>query len=190
MAQMMRVADYIARFLRRQGVEDIFMLTGNGAMYLNDAIAQARLRYYCARNEAAAPMMAEAYARMKQSLGAVCVTAGPGATNAVPGLAEAWVDAAPIIIISGQVQRSHTTHEIKLPGLRSVGAAEINIIPIVRPLTKYAVMVTEPTSIRYHLEQAAYLALNGRPGPVWLDIPMDVQYAMIDAEAMDGYTPP
>lgn len=185
-----RVADYIAQFLVGQGVQDIFMLTGNGAMYLNDAIAQSNIHYYCARNEAAAPMMAEAYARVKQSLGAVCLTAGPGSTNAVPGLAEAWVDAAPVFIVSGQVQRSHTTHVIGLPGLRSFGTAEINIVSVVRSLTKYAVMVTEPTSIRYHLERAAHAALNGRPGPVWLDIPMDVQYAPVESEALEGYTPP
>lgn len=186
---MIRVADYIAQFLARQGVQDIFMLTGNGAMYLNDAIAQANIKFYCARNEAAAPMMAEAYARVKQSLGAVCVTSGPGSTNAVPGLAEAWVDSAPILVLSGQVQRSHTTHNVDIPGLRTLGTAEINIIPIVQTLTKYAVMVNEPNSIRYHLEKAAHLATTGRPGPVWLDIPMDIQYAPIDPERLEGYTP-
>lgn len=186
---MIRVADYIAQFLARQGVEDIFMLTGNGAMYLNDAIAQANVKFYCARNEAAAPMMAEAYARVKQSLGAVCVTSGPGSTNAVPGLAEAWVDSAPILILSGQVQRSHTTHNANIPGLRTFGTAEINIIPIVQTLTKYAVMVNEPNSIRYHLEKAVHLATTGRPGPVWLDIPMDVQYAPVDPGMLEGYNP-
>lgn len=103
---MVRVADYIAAFLEKVGIQDIFMLTGNGAMYLNDAIAQSGLNFYCARNEAAAPMMAEAYARLKGSMGAVCVTSGPGSTNAVPGLAEAWVDGAPVMILSGQVLRS------------------------------------------------------------------------------------
>ncbi|MBI2870513.1 MAG: thiamine pyrophosphate-binding protein [Candidatus Omnitrophica bacterium] len=187
---MMRVSDYIAGFLLQRGVKDIFMLTGNGAMYLNDAISQSGIRYVCARNEAAAPMMAEAYARVKQSLGAVCVTSGPGSTNAVPGLAEAWVDAAPILILSGQVQRSHTTHNAGLKGLRTFGTAEINIIPIVSTLTKYAVMVNEAESIRYHLEKAYTLATTGRPGPVWLDIPMDIQYAPVDPEHLKGYTPP
>ena len=187
---MIRLADYIARFLQSQGVKDIFMITGNGAMYLNDAIAQSNIEYYCARNEAAAPMMAEAYARVKQSLGAVCITSGPGSTNAVPGLAEAWVDSAPIIVLSGQVQRNHTTHNAKIPGLRTLGTAEINIIPIVKPLTKYAAMVNEAESIRYHLEKALHLATTGRPGPVWLDIPMDIQYALIDADNLEGYSPP
>ena len=187
---MMRLADYIAQFLRQKGVEDIFMLSGNGAMYINDAIAQSEMRFFCARNEAAAPMMAEAYARLKGSLCAVCVTSGPGSTNAVPGLAEAWVDSAPIIVLSGQVQVSHTTQASGIPGLRTLGTAEINIIPIVEPLTKYAAMVSEPESIRYHLEKATHLATTGRPGPVWLDIPMDVQYAPIDPEALRGYEPP
>lgn len=187
---VVRVADYIARFLADRGVKDIFMLTGNGAMYLNDAIAQADVRYVCARNEAAAPMMAEAYARVKQTLGAVCVTSGPGSTNAVPGLAEAWVDAAPIFVVSGQVERCHTTHNLGLPGVRTFGTAEIDIVPIVRPLTKYAALVNDPDTIRFHLEKAAHLATSGRPGPVWLDVPMDVQYATVDPERLPGYTPP
>ena len=187
---MIRVADYIAEFLERAGIKDVFMLTGNGAMYLNDAIALSGLNFYCARNEAAAPMMAEAYARMKGSLGAVCVTSGPGSTNAVPGLAEAWVDAAPVLVLSGQVQRNHTTRNADTPGLRTFGTAEIDIIPIVEPLTKYAAMVNEPESIRYHLEKAAHLATTGRPGPVWLDIPMDIQYCLVDPETLEGYTPP
>ena len=186
---MIRVADYIAMFLLERGVKDIFMLTGNGAMYLNDAFAQSNLNFYCARNEAAAPMMAESYARVKGGVGAVCVTSGPGSTNAVPGLAEAWVDSAPIIVISGQVQRNHTSFNSDISGLRTFGTAEINIVPIVNTLTKYAVMVNEPESIRFHLEKAAYLATSGRPGPVWLDIPMDIQYSLIDPDMLEGYSP-
>ena len=109
----MRVADYIANFLIAKDVQDIFMLTGYGAMYLNDAIQKSGIKYYAARNEASAPMMAEAYAKQKKTIGAVCVTAGPGATNALPGLAEAYVDSAPIIILSGQVERKHTSAKHK-----------------------------------------------------------------------------
>ena len=185
----LKLSDYIAQFLIDRGVTDIFMLTGNGAMYLNDAIGRSKLNFFCARNEATAPMMAEAYARVKQSLGAVCVTSGPGSTNAVPGLAEAWVDSAPVMIISGQVQRDHTTQAANIEGLRSLGTQEINILPIVKPLTKYAVMVEEPETIRYHLEKAYHLATSGRPGPVWLDIPMDIQYAEIDPESLKGFEP-
>lgn len=188
---MIRVADYIAKFLVDNGIEDIFLLTGNGAMYLNDGIAsQPSIKYYCSRNEAASPMMAEAYARLKQSLGAVCLTSGPGSTNAIPGLAEAWVDAAPVLIISGQAPRNHTVHNMGISGLRSFGTAEVDIVPMVIPLTKYAVMVNEPALIRYHLEKAVYLATSGRPGPVWLDIPMDVQYALINPDELVGYNPP
>ncbi len=183
-----RVADYIVNFLVEKDIKDIFVLTGFGAMYLNDAIAANKnISYYCARNEAASPMMAEAYARIKGTPGAVCLTAGPGSTNAVPGLAEAYVDSAPVIIISGQVEKKHTTYLSKVEGLRSFGTAEINIVPIVKPLTKYSVMITDPKTIRYHLEKAYYLATNGRPGPVWLDIPQDIQYARVNPNMLKAF---
>ena len=186
-----RVADYIASFLVEKGVKDLFVLTGYGAMYLNDAIAaHPTLKYYCVRNEATSPMMAEAYARIKQVPAAVCLTAGPGSTNAVPGLAEAWVDSAPIIVISGQVHRDHTTYKANISGLRTFGTAEINIIPIVKPLTKYAQEVSNPNLIRYYLEKAFYLATAGRPGPVWLDVPLDIQYAHVDPKSLKGFVPP
>ncbi|MCR4324877.1 MAG: thiamine pyrophosphate-binding protein [Candidatus Curtissbacteria bacterium] len=186
-----RVADYVVQFLVKNRMRDIFLLTGYGAMYLNDAIAkEKKINYYCVRNEAASPMMAEAYARLKQSPGVVCLTAGPGATNAIPGLAEAWVDAAPVLVISGQVELRHTTHKVNLKSLRSFGTAEINIIPVVKPMTKYAQIITNPTSIRYHLEKALYLATSGRPGPVWLDIPHDVQSALVDPLSLKGFKVP
>ncbi len=185
-----RVADYIANFLVENNINDIFVLTGYGAMYLNDAIAAKKeLHYYCARNEAASPMMAEAYARVKGSVGAVCLTSGPGSTNAIPGLAEAWVDSAPVLIISGQVHKKHTTYNAN-PGLRTLGTAEINIVPIVKPITKYAVMINNPREIKFHLEKALFLAKNGRPGPVWLDIPHDVQSAMIELDKLKSFKVP
>ena len=185
-----RVADYIVNFLVNKDIRDIFVLTGFGAMYLNDAIVkEPRLRYYCVRNEAASPMMAEAYARIKGSVGAVCLTAGPGSTNAIPGLAEAWVDSAPIMVFSGQVLKSQTTYMAGVPGLRSFGTAEINIVPIVKPMTKYAEMVTDPNQIKFHLEKAYYEATNGRPGPVWLDIPHDIQNAIIDTNKLVSFKP-
>ena len=134
----MRVADFVAKFLKSLGVNKVFMLTGYGAMYLNDAIKLAGIKYYATRNEATAPIMAEAYARIKKTIGVACVTAGPGSTNAIPGLAESYVDSAPIIIISGQVDYKHTTHSTKSKNIRTFGTAEINIIPIVSPITKYA----------------------------------------------------
>ncbi len=186
-----RVADYISNFLAQKKINDIFVLTGYGAMYLNDAIvSNPKIKYYCVRNEAASPMMAEAYARLKNSVGAVCLTAGPGSTNAIPGLAEAWVDSAAVMVFSGQVQKAHTTYVSNIPGLRSFGTAEINIVPIVKPLTKYAEMVIDPNKIKFHLEKAYYLAISGRPGPVWLDIPHDVQNAIINTENLEGYKKP
>ena len=185
----MRVADYIANFLIAKDVQDIFMLTGYGAMYINDAIEISGINYYATRNEAAAPMMAEAYARLKGKLGVVCVTAGPGATNALPGLAEAFVDSAPIMIISGQVETEHTTYNSKLP-LRTYGTAEINIIPIVKPLTKYAKFLDNPNDVQYVLEKAYHAAISGRPGPVWIDVPMDIQNSIIDINKLRSYNPP
>ena len=156
------------------------MLTGYGAMYLNDAIQQTAIKHYASRNEAAAPMMASAYSKIKGPIGAVCVTAGPGATNALPGLAEAWVDSSPIMIFSGQVEKKHTTNFLKIKGLRTYGTAEINIIDIVKPITKFSAVINSPSETRYLLEKAFYLATSGRPGPVWLDIPLDVQKAKIN----------
>ena len=184
----MRVADFVANFLVDKGIKDIFMLTGYGSMYINDAIEISGINYYATRNEAVAPMMAEAYARLKGELGVACVTAGPGATNALPGLAEAFVDSAPIMIISGQVEKEHTTYYSKLP-LRTYGTAEINIIPIVKPLTKYAKFLDNPDDVQYVLEKAYHLAMNGRPGPVWIDIPLDVQNSIIQTNKLKSYKP-
>lgn len=187
---MIRVADYIADFVYKQGVKDVFMLPGGGSIYLDDGIAcHNDLNHICVRNEATAPMMAEAYARITQNLGVVYVTTGPGGANAVSGVAEAWVDSAPVLIISGQVQRNQSSFNAKIKGLRTFGTQELNIIEVVDPITKYAAIVNDPNSIRYHLEKAVYYAKLGRPGPVWLDIPLDVQAAMIDEAELEGFKP-
>lgn len=185
----LRVADFIVEFLHARGVDTVFLLTGNGAMYLNDAIQLREMKYYCARNEAAAPMMAESYARLSGKLGVVCVTSGPGSSNAVAGLAEAWVDSAPIMIISGQAPREQIPGNDAARKVRSFGTASIDIISTVKPITKYAVTIDNPKTVRYHLEKAYHLALTGRPGPVWIDIPMDVQYAEIEPDKLPGFTP-
>ena len=143
----MRVVDFIANYLKKHNIKNIFMLTGYGAMYLNDAIKLSGIKYYATRNEATAPIMAESYARVKNSVGLACVTAGPGATNALPGLAEAYVDSAPIIVLSGQVDYKQTSFSTKSKKIRTFGTAEINIIPIVKPLTKYAAIVKKPKDI-------------------------------------------
>ena len=185
----MRIADFVSSFLKKKGVNKIFMLTGYGSMYLNDAIKLAGIKYYTTRNEATAPIMAEAFARLTNKIGVACVTAGPGSTNAIPGLAEAYVDSAPIIIFSGQVEYKQTTHSTKLKNIRTFGTAEINIIPIVKPITKYAEIIKNPNDVKYILEKAYYLATNGRPGPVWIDIPQNIQKYEIDPNKLKGFKP-
>ena len=175
----MLVSHLIANALKKEAIKDIFMLTGYGAMYLNDAIEQAGIKCFAARNEAAAPMMAEAYAKTKNSIGAVCVTAGPGATNALPGLAEAYVDSAPIIIISGQVENKYTADYYKNLKIRTLGTAEFSVTRILKDITKYAVKISKPEMCLYEIEKALYLAKSGRPGPVWVEVPLDIQAAKI-----------
>ena len=138
------VSTIIAEELKKNKINDIFMLTGYGAMYLNDAIQRSNIRYIGARNEAAAPMMAEAYSKYKNSIGAVCVTAGPGATNALPGLAEAYVDSAPIIVLSGQVEKKFSADQYKDVYFRTLGTAEFSVTRILKNITKYFVTITNP----------------------------------------------
>jgi len=183
----MRVVDFIVKFLKKKRINDIFMLTGYGAMYLNDAVKLAGIKYYATRNEATAPSMASAYARIKNKVGVACVTAGPGATNALPGLSEAYVDSSPIVILSGQVDYKQTTHSTNSKKIRSFGTAEINIIPIVKPLTKFAEIIKKPQDVKYILEKAFYTATSGRKGPVWIDIPLNVQRATINEKKLRGF---
>jgi acetolactate synthase-1/2/3 large subunit len=172
--QSVSVSTLLAKRLKSH-VKDIFMLTGYGAMYLNDAIQREGINYYVSRNEAAAPMMAEAYAREKGGIGAVCVTAGPGATNAIPGLAEAYVDSAPVLILSGQVQKKFTTDKYKNYKIRSFGVAEFSISEAIKKFTKYSATISNPYDCLYELDKAIHFATSGRPGPVWLEIPLDIQ---------------
>lgn len=185
----MIVADYVAKFIKSKKIKEIFMLTGYGAMYLNDSIKKENIKYYATRNEATAPIMASSYARSTDNIGVACVTAGPGATNAIPGLAEAFVDSSPIVIISGQVVRKHTTIMTGLKNIRTFGTAEINILPIVKPLTKYAATILNEKDTRYIIEKAFYEAVNGRPGPVWIDIPLDIQNKKINPKKLKGFKP-
>lgn len=188
---MIRVADYIADFIYKQGVKYVFMLSGGGSIYLDDGVAcHKHLKEICVRNEATAPMMAEAYARLNQALGVVYVTTGPGGANAVSGLSEAWVDSASILVISGQVHSKYASYNFQnVAKLRTYGTQEFNIIDVVKSLTKYAEIVNNPETIRYHLEKAVHLARSGRPGPVWLDIPLDVQCAMVAEDKFQGFEP-
>jgi acetolactate synthase-1/2/3 large subunit len=187
---MMRLADYLFEQLVDRGVRDIFLLTGGGAMHLNDALArQKRLRYICMHHEQACAMAAEAHARVTGELGVISVTTGPGGINALNGVYGAWTDSVPLLAISGQVKRetSLAYRGDACRGLRQLGDQEVDIVPMVRSITKYAHTVLDPATIRYHLERAIYLATHGRPGPVWLDIPMDVQAAQIDEQDLAAY---
>ena len=185
---MIKVTDYICDYLVKQGVRDIFMISGGGAMHLVDSIGRhPKLNYICPHHEQAAAMAAEGYSRATGKMGVVTVTSGPGGTNTLTGVIGQWLDSVPVLYLSGQVKQETTIESCRKLGLRQLGDQEINIVDIVRPVTKYAVFVKDPYTIRYHLERAVYLATHGRPGPVWLDIPLDVQGALINEKKLRGY---
>lgn len=180
-----KLAKYISEFLVRHGIRDCFMVTGGGAMHLDDAIGhQEGIRCTFNHHEQACAIAAEGYTRMTGKLAAVCVTSGPGGTNAITGVMGGWLDSIPMFVISGQVKRETTIWAVPELNLRQLGDQEFNIIDSVRNMTKYAVMVTNPQEIAYHLEKALFLATNGRGGPVWLDIPLDVQGAKIETDSL------
>lgn len=184
-----RVADYIAQTLARHGVRHVFMVTGGGAMHLNDAFGRCKdMTYVACHHEQACAMAADSYARMSGRMAAVNVTTGPGGTNAITGIYGAYVDSLPVFVVSGQVRWETLVRSTGLP-LRQLGDQELDIVKMVKTITKYAEMVTDPKTIRYHLERALHLATSGRPGPVWLDIPMNVQGALIEPDALVGYDP-
>lgn len=177
----MKVAEYIAEFLVKNGVTDCFTVTGGGAMHLNDAFGHCRgMRCTFNHHEQACAIAAEAYTRYSGKLAAVCVTSGPGGTNAITGVMGGWVDSVPMFVVSGQIKRETSLWCCPELKLRQLGDQEFNIVDIVSHMTKYAVMVTNPIEIAYHLEKALYLATENRGGPVWLDIPLDVQGAQIE----------
>lgn len=177
-----KLSDWVAQYLADRGLTDVFMLTGGGAMHLNHSLGtHPALTTTFTHHEQALSMAAEAYYRLTNRLALVNVTSGPGGTNAITGVYGAYVDSIGMLVISGQVKTETTVRATGLP-LRQYGDQELDIEELVRPITKYVAMVTDPRSIRYHLEKALYLATSGRPGPVWLDIPLDVQAAKIDPE--------
>jgi len=189
LAQQMRVADYIAQTLVAHGVSHVFMLTGGGAMHLNDAFGRAEgLSYVSCHHEQACAMAAEAYTRLSGKLAAVNVTTGPGGINALNGVHGAYTDSIGMIVVSGQVKRE-TLRGNTPYALRQLGDQEADVVAMVKPITKWAVMIDNPQDIRYLLEKALYLATTGRPGPVWLDVPIDIQAAPIDPEALRGFDP-
>ncbi|MBF0426991.1 MAG: thiamine pyrophosphate-binding protein, partial [Magnetococcales bacterium] len=193
---MIRVSDYIAQFISDiLGIKDVFMLTGAGIMHLTDGVAcNKKLRAVCVHHEQTASMALEAYARANENFGVGYFSTGPAATNAITGLGGAWQDTVPCLFISGQVKRSEASHTAGIPGLRQFGVQELDIIPVVSSLCKYAVHLADPQMVRLELEKAVAIAKSGRPGPVWMEVPMDVQGALIDPEKLVGYessyTPP
>ena len=177
----MRVADYIFKTLADRGVKHCFLVTGGGAMHLNDALRlEKRIKPVCCHHEQACAIAAEGYYRASGRLPVVSVTTGPGGTNAITGVIGAWLDSIPMVVISGQVKFSTTIASCPDIPLRQLGDQEINIVDIVRPVTKYAKMVTEPEQICDELPKALEIATSGRPGPVWLDVPLNVQGAPLE----------
>jgi acetolactate synthase-1/2/3 large subunit len=173
-------------FVAQQGVKHVFLVTGGGAMHLDDALARCSdLTFVCNHHEQASAIAAENYAKATNNLGVALVTTGPGGTNAITGVAGAWLDSTTMLVISGQVKRADRMYRPDgTPlGVRQRGSQEVDIVSLVKPITKYAVTIDDPQSIRYHLEKATYLARTGRPGPVWVDIPIDVQAAPVEPKS-------
>lgn len=185
----MKLSDYLAQYLVSLGINTNFTVTGGGAMYLNASFGHVNgMNNIYVQHEQAAAIAAEAYFRMSNELPLVCCTTGPGGTNTLTGVLGAWLDSIPMLVISGQVKYSTTVRSTGLP-MRIFGDQEFDITKVVAPMTKYAEMVTIPNMIKYHIDKALWLAKNGRPGPVWLDIPQNVQNADIDVDKLLEFNP-
>lgn len=185
---MIKLSDYVIERVAELGVRHVFMLPGGGCMHLVDAVGRcSSIEFVCCLHEQAAAIAAEAYGQYTNRPGVVLVTTGPGGTNAVTAVASAWLDSTPMLVISGQVKRADL---VGTRGVRQMGFQEIDIVSMVKPITKYAVLIQDAQSIRFEVEKALHLASSGRPGPVWIDIPLDLQAAMIEPEKLPGYQPP
>lgn len=189
---MPKLSDYVVQFIADQGVKHVFLVTGGGAMHLNESLSRcSEIEAVCNSHEQASAIAAEGYGKATNNLGVAMVTTGPGGTNAVTGVAGAWLDSTPCLFISGQVKRPDRMFDAEGNplGMRQLGVQEVDIVSIVKPITKYAVTVLDPQTIRYEMEKAVYLARSGRPGPVWIDIPLDVQASPVDPEKLRGFDP-
>lgn len=181
----MRLADYVIKFLEKKKIDTVFTVSGGGSIFLCDALLKAKkLKYISCHHEQAVSFAAESFSRVRNKPGAAIVTTGPGGTNCTTGVAACWIDSVPTMFISGQVYFNQT---IGNSGLRQVGVQEFDILNMVKSSTKYAVMVKKPESIRYHLEKAYYLTMEGRPGPVWIDIPANIQNSEINEKNLYGF---
>ena len=183
--KIINVSQFIAKYLKNLGVKNVYMLSGTGSIYLDDAFAHTKgINYICAKHEAAAAVMAEGEAKLTNTIGVVISTTGPGGTNAIGGIVESWVDSVPVLIISGQVFNKQISKNV-----RSFGVQGFNIIENVKNITNYAAQVKNPKTIKYHLDKAIYYAYKGRPGPVWLDMPFDVQSSKINPSELKAFKP-
>jgi acetolactate synthase-1/2/3 large subunit len=179
----MKLSDFLVERLAYHGVEMVFTIPGGGAMHLNDSLGKSKsVNYCCNHHEQGCALAAEGYSRATGRLGVVMTTSGPGGTNAITGVIGQWTDSVPVLYVSGQIKYETSIESCREIGLRQLGDQEINITDIVRPITKYAVFVEDHRTIKYHIDKAVYLATHGRPGPVWLDIPLNVQGATIDPD--------
>jgi acetolactate synthase-1/2/3 large subunit len=185
----MRLSDYVAAYFVEKKCDQVFMITGGGAMHLNDALGKSGMSCIFNHHEQACAIAAEAYYRVSNKIALVNVTSGPGGTNAITGVYGAWVDSASMIVLSGQVKRETMLGFYEDKNLRQLGDQEIDIISLVESITKYAVTVWDKSDIRYILDKAWHLATTGRPGPVWIDIPLDVQASDIDPASLKSYQP-
>lgn len=185
--KLIKLSDYVIEFLMQKGFDNAFLISGGNLMHLLESLRIKKMNYVCGHNEQAVSMSADGYARMTNKPGLLMVTSGPGGTNAITGVAGAWIDSIPLFIVSGQ---SYSTQTVGKTGLRQLGVQEINILEIIRPITKYTAMIDNPLDIKYHLEKAFYLATCGRPGPVWIDIPVNIQMAMIEEKELKSFEIP
>lgn len=184
---MIKVSDYVFKFLEENGVKHAFMLPGGGAMHLVDSIGKSEMEYVCFQHEQGAAIAAEAYGQHTNKAALLLTTSGPGATNAITGVVAGWIDSTPMFVISGQSKSTDLVGEKKV---RQIGSQEVQIIPMVSPVTKYAVQILEAKEIKYHLERAYYEATTGRPGPIWLSIPLDIQGSMVEESELIGFDIP
>lgn len=191
MSRLVRVSDLIVNFFEEKKVEHIFLLSGGMMMHLLDSVSKSKkIRYICNHHEQACSMAAESYSRVKNSIGVCYATSGPGATNIVTGIAGAWLDSTPVFYITGQSRTTLTSRGSGIENLRMLGNFEVDISEIVNPITKYSHFLDNPNEILFHLEKAFYYATNGRPGPVLLDIPLDVQGSMVDVSQLIHFVRP
>ena len=185
-----RVADFVADFIySKLGVKHVFMVTGAGIMHLTDGVAlHGKLQTICPHHEQTSSMAIDAYSRATENIGVGFFTSGPGGTNAITGLAGAWQDSVPCLFISGQVKQKETTNDVNILGLRQFGVQELDMIPIVKSLCKYSIHLDNPNKVKYEFQKAVHIAKSGRPGPVWIQIPMDVQASIIEESKLEEFT--